>query len=191
MLVSICMASGGSIDYRTASCLIDLLVKAKVNKFVGIFAGGYKPLSLTLGYKQAKEHNATHILFIDSDMIFPPEALDILAKQDKDIIGANYNQRKLPLQSTIKLADEKGNLIAGDLTKYKETFECYALGFGCMLVKMEVFDKIERPFFNAPMDEKDNFKTDDVYFCEKAQKAGYKIYCDPTLVVKHVGDYLY
>ena len=50
--------------------------------------------------RNAIKHGATHIFFIDHDMYFPPDTLRRLIEQDKDIIGAQYNFRQLPLRST-------------------------------------------------------------------------------------------
>ena len=34
-------------------------------------------------------------------------------------------------------------------------------------------------------------RTEDTWFCEQAAKVGIKTYCDPTLGVKHIGDFQY
>ncbi len=191
MLLSICLTSGGTIHANTVSCLFDSLPHLPFDKYVGIMTGGYKQYSLSLAVKNAKANKATHIMFIDCDMIFPPDGIKRLIEADKEIIGAAYNERRLPLQSTVKLADETGKLISGNLDNFKETFEVYALGLGFLLCQMSVFDKIQKPYFNAPIDEADNFMTDDFYFCDKVQKQGIKIYCDPNIILKHEGNYLY
>lgn len=191
MLLSIIVCTGGTIGSDTVSCLVDTLVKTPYPKFIWIASGGYKQNSLTLGINVAKDHQATHVMFIDNDMIFPPEGIKQLIEQDLDVVGAPYNEKRLPLQSTVKISDERGNLIASDISKYTEPFKVYALGFGFMLCKISVFDRITRPYFNALVDEDDVFTTDDVYFCDKLQKAGVEIWCDPRVVVKHQGSYLY
>ena len=50
--------------------------------------------------KEAIARKGTHILFVDSDMYFPPDAIKKLVEQDRDIVGASYNFRSLPLKST-------------------------------------------------------------------------------------------
>lgn len=154
-------------------------------------SGGYKQVSLTMAVNNARKHKATHILFIDCDMIFPPDGIKRLIELDKDVVGASYNEKRFPLVSTVKVADEKGNLIVGNMDAYKDPFKVYALGFGFMLCKMSIFDKIEKPYFNSPIDENDTFTTDDFYFCDKLQKAGVEVWCDPTLKVLHEGFFQY
>ena len=132
----------------------------------------------------------THLLFIDSDISFAPDALERLLKRDRDIIGASYNYRQLPLKSTIKIHDEQGNILKNVLPD--GTFECGAISTGFALIKLSVFKKISHPWFFFEHDEQGRLTCgEDVWFCRKARKAGYKIYCDPTLIVKHIGDYSY
>lgn len=152
---------------------------------------GYKNSALNLAVQAAQKHGATHFMSIDNDQIFPPDGVSKLLSQDKDIIGAHYNERRFPLRSTVKMADENGTLVAGDILKYTSTFPVYSLGLGFVLIKMSVFDKIEKPYFNSPVDENDNFMTEDFYFFDKCQKKGIEIFCDPTIIVKHKGSYLY
>lgn len=152
---------------------------------------GYKNSALNLAVNAARKHGATHFMSIDNDMIFPPDGVNRLLEQDKDIIGATYNERRFPLRSTVKLADESGKLYSGDLSQYTETFPVYSLGLGFVLMKMSVFDKVKKPWFNSPLEENDNFSTEDFYFFDKCQKAGIEIFCDPRIIVKHKGTYLY
>lgn len=152
---------------------------------------GYKNSSLNVYLKAAKEHGATHFMSIDNDMIFPPDGINRLLEQDKEIIGAHYNERRFPLRSTVKIADKNGNLQAGDISEFTQTFPVYSLGLGFVLIKMSVFDKLKKPYFNSPLDENDQFMTEDFYFFKKCQEAGIQVYCDPHITVKHVGTYLY
>lgn len=190
-LVSICICTGGTIHSETVSCLLDSLSVMKFNKNVAIMTTGYKNSALNLAVNAAKKHGATHFMSIDNDMVFPPDGINHLLAQDKDIIGANYNERRFPLRATIKIANSNGQLVAGDVSEYVDTFPVHSLGLGFVLIKMSVFDKIEKPWFNSPLDDKDNFTTEDFYFFDKCQKAGIEVYCDPKIVVKHKGTYLY
>lgn len=191
MLLSICITTGGTIHSNTVSCLFDSLGSLPIDKYVGIMTGGYKVQSLYLAVEAAKRAEATHIMFIDNDMIFPPDGIKRLMDRDRSIVGAPYNERRMPLQSTVKLANAKGELVNGTIDQYTDIFPVYALGFGFLLVKMTVFDKLSMPYFNAPLAPDGEFMTEDFYFCDKAQKAGFQIWCDPTILCKHEGMYLY
>ncbi|HEX9060842.1 MAG TPA: hypothetical protein VF941_11740 [Clostridia bacterium] len=160
-------------------------------KNVAIMTTGYKNSALNLAINAARKHGATHFMSIDNDMVFPPDGINRLLEQDKEIIGATYNERRFPLRSTVKMADESGQLYSGDISQYTETFPVYSLGLGFVLMKMSVFDKVNKPWFNSPLEENDNFSTEDFYFFDKCQKVGIEIFCDPRITVKHKGTYLY
>lgn len=137
--------------------------------------------------KQAQNNKGTHILFVDYDMFFPPVGADLISpitkllEADKDIIGAAYNFRKDPLQSTA--TPKEGE----DTSK---PFKCEVLGAGLMLIKMGVFEKVQAPWFNFGRDKDGRLvQGEDTYFCRKAIDAGYDIWADPNLGVKHIGEW--
>jgi len=54
-------------------------------------------------------------------------------------------------------------------------------GFGCVLIKTDVFRNIkDRPWFDT------QGSGEDFYFCRKAIEAGYKIYCDTSIKCSHL-----
>jgi hypothetical protein len=58
---------------------------------------------------------------------------------------------------------------------------------------MSVFDKIDQPYFfyKEPKSKEDDGMGEDVWFCEKVNEAGMEVWCDPTVEVSHVGEYIY
>jgi len=139
--------------------------------------------------REVLESGCPYLLFIDSDMVFKPEAVKALLSRDKDIIGANTHLRKLPLTSTVKLHNEKGEKV---YTAYNSTFECQAVGTGFMLIKTKVFKELSHPWFFFKQDDEGKLTCgEDMWFCNKARDKGFKIWCDPTIEVGHIGDYTY
>lgn len=143
--------------------------------------------------RQALEAKCTHMLFVDHDMFFPPikrmngkyeSVITRLLDQDKDIIGAEYKFRSLPVRSTASPLT--------DLSPKDQPFRCNVVGTGLLLIKMNVFEKLEDPWFNFGRNEKSEMVYgEDAWFCQKAIKAGFEVWADPTLEVKHIGEYLY
>lgn len=133
----------------------------------------------------ARTRGATHLLFVDYDMYFPPDAIAKLLAADKDIIGAAYNFRKDPPQSTAVPVDEP--------SPTDKPYKCQALGAGLLLIKMNVFEKLKQPWFMFGYTEKGElYYGEDTYFCQRAIKeCGFDVWADPTLNVKHLGEYLY
>ena len=126
--------------------------------------------------QDAKDSKCEYILFIDSDMVFGEDTLDRLMAHNKDIVGTDYSLKQLPRESTVK----------GQVSK--ELFKCEGLGLGMVLIKTEVFDKIQEPF-KFVYEEEQMTMGEDIWFCQQAIKQGFDVWCDPTIEVKHIGDY--
>lgn len=152
--------------------------------------GAYIPYNRILLVELAREWKCTHIFFMDHDQVFAEDTVTRLLAHDKDIVAAPYNMKQYPLQTTVILLDKNGKR-RNKLPK--KMFTCEALGCGCMLVKMEVFDKIQFPWFQIYINPETRKleMSEDVWFCNQARQAGYEIFCDPTIKVGHVGEAVY
>ena len=140
--------------------------------------------------KQAIEGKCTHVLFIDSDMFFDADTADRLLKRDKDIIGVPAHLRQLPLTSTIKIHTDDGQIIKEETPD--GLLKCAAVGAGILLIKTSVFEKIKEPWFFWETNDKGEVVTgEDNWFCREARRAGFDIWCDTTVVVKHIGDFFF
>lgn len=129
----------------------------------------------------------SHLLFVDSDMSFNPDTLERMLAHDKDILGLAANRRKLPLESVVKPLD-------GDVSKLlpNKLFEAESCGTGVMLIKSEVLRKMGTElWFEFSWDLKRGRIGEDVGFCKRARKEGYTIWVDPTIEVRHWGEYGY
>jgi GT2 family glycosyltransferase len=64
--------------------------------------------------------------------------------------------------------------------------EVDAVGAGCLLIHRKVFEAIKKPYFLFQYND-DGIMTlgEDFYFCQKAQKAGFKIWVDRKMVTSH------
>lgn len=137
--------------------------------------------------KQAVEKGATHLLFIDSDMLFPSDTLDQLLAREKDIIGVEYNKRKFPLETvTAYMPDvEKSET---------EPFKVGIAGTGIMLINTEVFKNpnMDPNWFSFGRNAKgENVIGEDGWFCNTARDAGYDVWVDPVIKTVHLGEYGY
>lgn len=156
--------------------------------------GSILPNQRSDAVKAARECDATHLLFIDSDMEFPPTLLDEWLAYDKDIIAANCAIKSFPSQPTAR--NKKGNkwvpVYTGPNSSGLEKVD--RIGTGIMLLKMSVFDKIEQPYFEMRwLEEMQGYQGEDWCFVEKIEKAGIPIYIDHTISreVYHVGEFRY
>jgi hypothetical protein len=137
--------------------------------------------------KDAKSINADYLFFLDSDIIAEIGVIDKLLAHNKMIIGANPNKRELPLKSMVKFIEDNKVI---DKEIPKELFKCSAVSTVCMLIDMKVFDIIDKPYFK--IDEvNDEPIGEDVWLCQQTEKKGIEVWCDPTIKIGHIGDYIY
>ena len=54
-------------------------------------------------------------------------------------------------------------------------------GGGCMVINMEVFDKIPSPWFEPELD-----RGTDIQICNKVRDAGYTVWCDTSIDIGHI-----
>ena len=140
----------------------------------------------------AIQMDADFVFWLDSDMVFKSDTLvrmmDTLKKNDLDILTGLYF-RRVPPYSPVLFDKLEQN---GEITEFSEfnkipdeLFEVGGCGFGCVLMKTDVFFDVQSKFGNMFAPRGNN--GEDVAFCIRARECGYKIYCDPSIVCGHVG----
>lgn len=139
--------------------------------------------------EEAASQKCTHILFIDDDMAYGPEALNMLLGHDKDIISGLYLSRAYPHQPMIfDIADDTGAafpmyLMPDDDERLKPIV---AAGFGFLLVKTSVFLKMQKPYVRLGELAADQW-CDDIGFFKRTREAGIQSYVDMACMVGHMG----
>lgn len=178
--------SNGLVRAELITCLIPALFRTTMTA-LHILAptGCYITQNRNTIAQTAVDEEFDRILFVDADMVFPDDAIEVLRRRDKDIIGAAYNVRQaIPSQTTVKW-DGKGKLPTNG------PFRCQGMGMGFVLVKTDVFRRMEKPWFYLKDLGNNDFEGEDYYFFSKAIKTGYDVWCDPTIKMEHIGDYRY
>ena len=174
---------------ETFQSLAGLFPQVRVPSQIVLAEGCYVHKNRNEIVQRAQELKAKWLLFIDTDISFPVDALDKLMKLDVDVAAAAYNYRRTPQESTIKLLGPDGDIAPGTFS-HDKPFQCYAAATGFMLIKMSVFDKLPKPyFFFRYVDGK--LEGEDIYFCRTVREAGLEVWCDPTIQLKHYGSYGY
>ncbi len=196
--IAIACSTQGTIHTKTAFSIIETIRLNPSFNFLPIFRyGGYIAENKAKEVETAQNCLCSHIFFVDHDMKFTPNVLAKLLSYDKDIVGAMYNYRYLPKEPMVKYLKEDrewtSKIEESAIKKIPdELFEVGATGGGMLLVKMSVFDKLEKPYFKMEQDGEGNrVVTEDSGFYLKAQKLGIKVWCEPNLNIKHIGDYEY
>lgn len=132
-----------------------------------------------------------YYLSTDDDMAFCPETIERLIAQDKDVIGAAYPTRDGYPDSLV--AAKVGSRGKQDWYKIWDhgLQECDWTGGGCCLIKKEVFENMEYPYFRNHVICDQGYAdvcTEDISFCFDARKAGYKIWVDLDNRVAHISN---
>ncbi len=133
----------------------------------------------------AQDQKADYVLFIDSDMTFPPDTLVRLLNARVNVIACNAAKREDPPTEVVEMYpnyEKKG------VTPVKR------VGMGVMLIDMKVFRRLKMPYFKIVWYEyKGTFSGEDYYFCEEVRKAGMKVHCDHDLSkeIGHIGTRTY
>jgi len=136
--------------------------------------------------------DVTHLFLVDDDTIPPPGTLSRLLGYKKDIIAPVYPMFHYPKALwSVALYDENKPIdCTSDLIEYQDLpdklFRAHYVGGGALLVRREVFDKIEWPPFERTPDPRcTEYLSEDFTFCVKAKKAGYELWCDPIIKCLH------
>ena len=141
----------------------------------------------------------TDMIFIDSDVGFPPGAMLRLAEYPRDIVGAVYPYRKDPLGFPVQF-------IGGAAQRDRDTGLTKVAGIpaGFLKISRAALELIMAKFpdhwyheANVPQGKafrffdfvqiNHKFFGEDYAFCGIAREAGLDIWCDTNITLKHIG----
>ena len=159
---------------------------------------------------EALKNNATHLLFVDDDNPIPPDTLEKLLEDNKDIVIA-------PILTRNANADGKHTLcafyerIVDDVKLYEPIEQFKDDGFlhkidgggtGCMLIKANVLAKLysiyggrvferTRQVFDKPLivdgkEYNERTMSEDMEFCERAINEGFEVWLDSRIKPLHI-----
>lgn len=195
-LSTICVVpTRGQIHYRVVQNWMGLMMPMN-NAFMRIFIAG---MEVGDAYNSAVEMilanedlaKFKYLLTLEEDNMPPPDGLLKLyeAIDGYAAVGGLYWTKGEGGQPMI-YGDPVGVLsFQPQVVKPDTLQECNGLGMGFTLFDMDVFRKIEPPWFKT-VQEYDpqtgaHSGTQDLYFFAKARKAGYKVACDNRVKVGH------
>lgn len=186
MRIALVIPSMSLVHAHFAVSLAAMMVASKGVEFLLVNAKGSIAASArNRGVAKALENpNIDSIMFLDSDMSFPPITLLRLIEADKPIVGCNYVMRGAPHHSCVRPKDNQSAVVSG-------ITEVDRLPTGIMLIQRDVFAKLKRPWFQYPVTpDGEDIGTEDYYFCDRAREAGLSIWMDTdlSLEIVHWGD---
>ena len=152
----------------------------------------------------AIEQKYDNVLWLDSDMMFPPNTLlklESYLNNDMDIqmVTGLYVTRHTPVEPVLyeHIAEPQRNpdgYLEKKITSYMDFprdsfFPVAGCGFGCVMTTTkllkEVWDKFGPAFTPFP------WAGEDISFCHRVNLLGHQIYCDSSVSCGHIGTYVY
>ena len=130
-----------------------------------------------------------YLFFIDDDIVPPPNCLRELLAADKEIVAPlcfTMKQDDTGLHFPMPVAHRKDK--KGQYRPYygKGLEETDVITGGAFLVKREVYEKLERPFFFKYHKNGTVIYSEDFVFSQQCQDLGYKLYTHYGLHCKHI-----
>jgi hypothetical protein len=133
-----------------------------------------------------------YMLMIDDDMLTPVDLFERLYEHNVDIVAPLAFTRNPPHYAVIYSCEsgfdpvmKNDYFINHYVRNYPENqlVRCDAVGFGAVLIKMDVIKKMRKPYFMSTCGT-----GEDVYFCYRAFKeAGAKVHMDTATKIDHLG----
>jgi hypothetical protein len=140
----------------------------------------------------ARGINAQYLFMFDDDMIVMPDLFERLFKHQKDIVAALAFTRLPPYKpvvynlnkgwDAVEKSDYYLNMTAEHYPK-DQLVECDAVGFGAVLIKLSLLDKMEKPWFMTT-----SGAGEDIHFCHMAGRSGAHIFVDTATKIGHLGE---
>lgn len=140
--------------------------------------------------EKALEMEATHLLWLDTDMVFPANTVQRLLAHGQPFVAANCAMKELPPKATAVGVDGERvvSLGARGLTRVQH------VGLAVALLEAELFRQTPQPWFPFMwVEELHKYAGEDVSFCRKLLDRGVRLLVDNELSMEvfHVGSYRY
>ena len=151
---------------------------------VEICSGSLVHLSRDKLARKAIEKDFTHVLWLDSDMVFEADVLDNLMKTGKSFVTAICHARRPPFPTCLFAS------LTGEAERYSgeypdTPFEVAGCGLACVLIETRILKDVMNAYLTCFTPLKDY--GEDLAFCLRAAGLGYKIYAEPGVRVGHIG----
>lgn len=190
--IALCVPAFDMCSKDSRNCLRDMRDYAKRNFLISDVDGSASDVVAVrnLLLVGGRDVEAEWYFFADSDNIYPPDTLHRLFAHNKPIVGATYVRRA---GNHGALGQMVGDPDIENIWKREGLVSMLRMPFGCMLVKADVFNKLDKPHFRHIYDIQSagnnipgGMLSEDHAFCERVREVGYEVFCDVDLS-KQVG----
>ena len=142
--------------------------------------------------EKALEMGCSHVLFIDDDMIIPPDALIKLLEHDTDIVCGLAFRRLAPYDPCVFIVHEEKDIYPIEHID-KGLVNIDACGSAFVLIKTKVFKAMPKPWYvwgdkSLGIYENAGGLGEDISFSLKAKRMGFHVCCDTSVILGHIGE---
>jgi GT2 family glycosyltransferase len=124
------------------------------------------------------------IFYVDDDQIFQPDTLMKLLADNKPVVSGAYCAKHHPFPPHVYWQNENGTVVPRSVKGESGLLSVGSVGAGALLVKREVIESMDCPWWTLGQIHKDKWG-DDVDFCRRVHKAGFEIWIDLDVQVGH------
>ena len=159
------------------------LNRQKVSYQVAIQAGTLVYIARNRLANKAVNEGFTHVLWLDSDMIFNEHVVDDLLFCGKEMVCGAFVSRRPPYGPCVYSSIQRN-----DIEKVQEfgtkPFRVDGCGFACVLTTAELLQAVAQKFGTTfqPTD----YYGEDLAFCWRVGQIGREIWCEPTVRPGHI-----
>lgn len=201
--VAVCTPSIGMMRTRYTSSLVRMMVHYMNTPILGqenalktlsyhVIEGSMVPQARESFVKDVLDVGSTHLLFIDEDMGFREDCLNIMLSRQMPFVACNYRMKVPPCPFVAMGLDDKTRIETNeDKTSLEEALYT---GFGFALLERQVFENLKPPSFsNEWYPSWQAYSTEDRTFCLKAREAGFPCMIDhkASKRIYHIGSWAY
>lgn len=174
-----------SVECLTA--LIQRLKDDKVDFTLWICKGTLAHVARDRIACKAINEGYTHVLWLDADMIYTPDILDDLLFCGQDFVTGLACCRRPPFVLCVfsHVSEAKGAITYKLDEVPDEAFEIQGCGFACVLISVKILKDVMQTYKTCFLPMK--IFGEDVAFCVRARELGYRIFCEPTVRLGHIG----
>ena len=161
--------------------LTEHLQREGIAHHVEIMAGTLVYLARNSLACKAINENFTHLLFLDSDMVFHENIVEDLLFCGKDFVCGAFQSRRPPYSSCVFTSLKPVERVK----EYgMEPFQVAGCGMACTIISTEVLKQVQCKY-GACFQPTPDFG-EDLAFCWRAKQVGAEIWCEPTARVGHI-----
>ncbi len=134
---------------------------------------------------RAIKEKFTHVLWLDSDMVFGDGIVEDLQFCGKEFVTGIAHSRRKPFSSCLFKSLDLNTLERWKFEEYpKEAFRVAGCGMACVLMKTEI---LERVFLQCNTCFMPLLSYgEDLSFCKRAVSVGYEIWAEPCVRIGHM-----